>query len=68
MIKVNYEGVSENIIEVFINDEYIKFPYAPHEDILDALSRITDKEVNIQSPFRRRRTSSTATMSYDPFK
>ncbi|MGB3988599.1 MAG: hypothetical protein WBK67_02820 [Minisyncoccales bacterium] len=47
----NYEGVTEDLIRVFLNDEYKAFPFAPHDDMLDCLARITDPLVSMRMAF-----------------
>lgn len=42
LIRANYEGKSVDLIEVFINQEYLTFPVALHDDMFDSLSRILD--------------------------
>lgn len=37
-----YDGEKVNLIQRFIEDEFIAFPVGVHEDMLDALSRIED--------------------------
>jgi len=44
-----YEG--RNLIEEFVNQEYSVFPYAVHDDMLDAISRVMDKQVKAFRPF-----------------
>ena len=41
----NWEGNTVNIIEEFILEEYLAYPYAKHDDMLDALSKLTDDQV-----------------------
>ncbi len=38
----NYEGKTQDLIEIFLEEEFNKFPYSQHDDILDAMSRIFD--------------------------
>lgn len=45
---VTYEGKVIDLVKVFINDEYIPFPVAEHDDMLDALAR--KKDMNIKYP------------------
>jgi phage terminase large subunit-like protein len=50
LIKKNYEGREVDLIQAFINEEYLQFPLAEHDDMLDALARITDEKLNIIFP------------------
>ena len=40
----------KNLIQEFIQDEYLLFPFAPHDDVLDCLSRIKDPKLNAKGP------------------
>ena len=53
LLKNDYEGIPKDLIKVFVNDEYLNFPYSAHDDMLDALSRINDPNVSIRPPKRR---------------
>jgi len=65
-MRTNIEGVEEDLTEIFIS-EYMKFPFAPHDDMLDALSRIQDKDVSINKPvFREHKKSTRGITEYDP--
>lgn len=46
--KKNYLGEQEELIQYFINQELLPFPFGKHDDLLDALSRILD--INVQYP------------------
>lgn len=48
--KTNYEKKTQNLTEVFINEEYSAFPYGIHDDMLDALARILDENVKLVWP------------------
>jgi phage terminase large subunit-like protein len=48
--KTNYEGKSEDLVDVFINNEYLAFPVPLHDDMLDALARILDEDLGIVWP------------------
>jgi phage terminase large subunit-like protein len=50
LVKKNYEGREVDLIQAFINEEYLQFPLAEHDDMLDALARITDEKLNIIFP------------------
>lgn len=49
-VRENYEGVREDLVKVFINDEYLAFPFPTHDDMLDSLSRILDEELGAVFP------------------
>lgn len=44
MHKANYEGKVEDLVTVFINEEYKAFPVSLHDDMLDALARIAEPD------------------------
>lgn len=48
--RTNYEGRSEDLVRIFIDDEYTPFPVGIHPDMLDALARITDEDLNVIFP------------------
>lgn len=50
LLKKNYEGREVDLIQAFINEEYLQFPLAEHDDMLDALARITDDKLNALFP------------------
>ena len=50
LYRTNYEGKNEDLIRVFIENEYKGFPVSTHDDMLDSLSRILDPEMNVQFP------------------
>jgi len=50
LVKGNYEGRSEDLTRVFVNDEYLAFPVAVHDDMLDALARVLDEDLPIIWP------------------
>jgi phage terminase large subunit-like protein len=47
---INYEGKLQNLVDIFIKEEYLTFPTSQHDDMLDALARIKDEELNIVFP------------------
>ena len=40
----DYEGMTRNMIDVFVEEEYKAFPVMAHDDMLDCLARIEDPE------------------------
>jgi predicted phage terminase large subunit-like protein len=50
LIRANYEGRSEDLIQLFINDEYKAFPVMAHDDMLDCLARIVDPALEAMFP------------------
>jgi hypothetical protein len=47
LTKSNYEGRETDLVQDFIDDEYLPFPVASHDDMLDALARMFDDEMSI---------------------
>lgn len=50
LFKTNYEGKVENLVDIYLNEEYLAFPVPVHDDMLDCQSRIFDKELDILFP------------------
>jgi predicted phage terminase large subunit-like protein len=50
LTKTNYEGKSVDLVKAFKNEEYLAFPVAPHDDMLDALARFLDDDLPISFP------------------
>jgi predicted phage terminase large subunit-like protein len=48
--KANYEGITVDLIKTFLNEEYMAFPVAAHDDMLDALARFLDEDLPIAWP------------------
>jgi len=47
---VDYEGRALDFIRVFVDGEYLAFPVAIHDDMLDCMSRILDADFGAQFP------------------
>ena len=43
--RVNLEGRREDLVTIFVEQEYKPFPVAVHDDMFDAISRICDAEL-----------------------
>jgi len=56
----NYEGKKENLIKIFVDNEYTGFPVITHDDMLDDLANIVHPDFNATFPMgaRRRRKQS----------
>ena len=50
---INYEKVMVDLVEVFVEEEYVEFPVAAHDDMLDALARMKDEDFPITQPSPR---------------
>lgn len=50
--KTNYERKTENLVDVFINAEFLAFPVSLHDDMLDCLARILEEDLGIVCPMQ----------------
>jgi predicted phage terminase large subunit-like protein len=50
LIRTNYEGQAQNLIELFKAEEYLAFPVCAHDDMLDCLARMEDESVAATAP------------------
>jgi phage terminase large subunit-like protein len=57
--KTNYEGKTEDLVSVFIEEEYKAFPVSLHDDILDMIARIEDEELKKLLKWPIKNTTST---------
>ncbi len=48
--KTDYEGKSVDLMQVFREEEYKAFPVSLHDDMLDALARIEEPDLNLAWP------------------
>ena len=48
--KVNLEGRRQELVSIFLDEEFRTFPVSHHDDMLDAFSRILDVEMNTSWP------------------
>jgi phage terminase large subunit-like protein len=49
---VDAEGKARNLTREFVQEEYTKFPVAGHDDMLDCLARIIDRDLGAVFPTR----------------
>lgn len=66
--RVNYEGQQQDLSKIFIDEEYMAFPVATHDDMLDGLARIVDGNLGAAFPRtgRAAHRSTTADRDYNP--
>jgi predicted phage terminase large subunit-like protein len=50
MYKTDYEGVSRDLVQTFIEEEYKAFPVSIHDDMLDSMARISEPEMPLVWP------------------
>lgn len=50
LVRENYEGKNIDIIKTFVEEEYIPFPVAGHDDFFDMMSRIVDDDLGASWP------------------
>lgn len=50
LLRTNRSGEMIDLIHTFVHFEYLPFPAVSHDDCLDCLSRIMDKELNLVWP------------------
>ena len=50
LIKTNREGRTEDLMKVFLDQEYTPFPVMAHDDMFDGQSRILDDELGATFP------------------
>ena len=48
--KTDYERVHRDLVQSFIEDEYLPFPVSAHKDMLDSLSRIAEPDLPLVWP------------------
>jgi phage terminase large subunit-like protein len=58
--KTNYEGVTLDLVEVFLSEEYDCFPVPIHDDMFDCKARILDEKLNAMFPRVRKTGTSHA--------
>jgi predicted phage terminase large subunit-like protein len=50
LFKTDYEGKYQDLIEIFLSQEYDAFPVAIHDDMLDCMARIIDPDLGAIFP------------------
>lgn len=68
LIRSNRDGEQIDLVKSFVDEEYLAWPYARHDDMLDCFSRICDDDFPIRAPSMTRRLKTTkAKTEYNPF-
>jgi predicted phage terminase large subunit-like protein len=49
---LDHQGRERDLAREFIEDEYLAFPVAPHDDMLDCMARITEHDLGAAFPLR----------------
>lgn len=49
-MQTNYEGRTEDLTKIFVNDEYEPFPVGLHDDLFDCIARIKDEDLGAVYP------------------
>jgi len=70
LLQVDAQGRVVDLVRVFLEQEYRVFPVARHDDMLDAASRVLDRELGAAWPSPDQRTFAplTADPDYNPFE
>jgi phage terminase large subunit-like protein len=50
IFKTNYQGKVDDLVDLYINEEYLAFPVPVHDDMLDCQARILDPDLNVVWP------------------
>ncbi len=48
--KTDYQGKTQDLVDVFLNEEFDAFPVPVHDDMLDCMARILDEELGAMFP------------------
>ena len=48
--RTDYEGIARDMVTTFVEEEFVAFPVALHEDMLDSLARIAEPELPLVWP------------------
>jgi hypothetical protein len=62
---IDCEGRTRDLVEIFVNEEYIPFPVGEHDDMLDDLARI--KDIDLKFPIKENRKPSSIPQAITAF-
>jgi hypothetical protein len=48
--KTDYQGKTQDLVDIFLNQEYDAFPVPVHDDMLDCMARILDEDLGATFP------------------
>lgn len=54
LYRLNYEGERQDLVHIFVQEEYLPFPVGIHPDMLDSLARIVDDDLATKFPLERK--------------
>jgi predicted phage terminase large subunit-like protein len=61
--RTNYQGQVEDLVEIFLNQEFKAFPVPLHDDMLDALARIEEPDLPLTWPMNGPKINMDALMN-----
>jgi len=50
LYRTDYQGKVQDLVDVYINEEYLSFPVSVHDDMMDCQARINDPDLKIIWP------------------
>lgn len=50
LMRTNYEGKLQDLVQIFVDQEYLGFPVAIHDDMLDCMARVNDPDFTMEWP------------------
>lgn len=50
LMYIDWEGMNKDVVDYFVNWEYLAFPNGQHDDILDAMARIMEPALKARAP------------------
>jgi predicted phage terminase large subunit-like protein len=62
----NKNGDTIDLVNVFLEEEFTKFPFSKHDDILDAMCRILDAKMNVVFPKEIKEIQQEDYLAIDP--
>lgn len=55
LVKTDYQGKQNDLVQTFINDELLAFPVGVHDDMLDCLARLCDPDMDPLFPVEHKK-------------